>query len=446
MKPLHLKRNIEIRWLSLFQSILRDVELQQSIEEEFKVNSVLYKSVATRDGKATVLKLAPKPNDYILLRDLLGVLTEAHNCSLRLQRSHVTLAEAEREVKRLTTLLKSNSLYEYKCPNVKSDASKKTRVVEYDLKKYSQLHISIQGFCDLLLAALAVRFPTWLGSGALLCAVTDVRFSTFERFVNTERQQTTMRNVALKLLREKLEELYRHKLHPTVEIEERLAREKRAKEEAERAKANNAPQLARPNFKIMEQDAMSPTKASCSSKPQLPDYLNSHAVDLKVRAAELAKQEIRFLNEQTLFFFKNEETIKAWSEETLSLDDVLKFMKSIRLKVPMIFDVFCSYNLVSATTCNAERLFSQCGAIETKRNKGTVSSLVNNARAYLKSNIPRLNNLELKDLAKRAACLIEYLDKRKTEQTRKYKRFDKVRGVKVPEGWLKRLNIFNEED
>ena len=157
MKPLHLKRNIEIRWLSLFQSILRDVELQQSIEEEFKVNSVLYKSVATRDGKATVLKLAPKPNDYILLRDLLGVLTEAHSCSLRLQRSH--LVEAEREAKRLNSFVKSNSLYEFKCPNVKSDVSNKARVLEYELKKYSQFYISIRGSALCIWQHLLFAFP-----------------------------------------------------------------------------------------------------------------------------------------------------------------------------------------------------------------------------------------------------------------------------------------------
>ena len=73
---------------------------------------------------------------------------------------------------------------------------------------------------------------------------------------------------------------------------------------------------------------------------------------------------------------------------------------------------------------NPERLFSNCGNFETKRNKGMASTLLNTARSFLKCNDKLLPKAE------KVKKYVEYIDGR-TKPATNSKYFDEVEKVKM---------------
>ena len=133
-------------------------------------------------------------------------------------------------------------------------------------------------------------------------------------------------------------------------------------------------------------------------------------------------------------FNTNEACTKGVEQGEVSLNDVANFYKSQGAENTAFFEVFISSNVVAATSVNPERLFSNCGNFETKRNKGTASTLLNTARSFLKC------NYKLLPKAVKVKKYIEYIDGRtKPSTNRKY--YEEVENVKTRQEWSTRFKV-----
>lgn len=185
---MRLKKQIEVRWLSLHNSVRRDVKLQHSLMRLYDVKSpfvIAYSRSKTQ--KAALLKMKPDPHEYEVLGDLVGVLAEdQHTCYL-LQKKHVTLGEAQLIMMPLKKKMKVNAdgLYEIKCLRVKEvadDGGPSRLEEEVVLKQFKSLDAAVQKYIIMHDAELTVRFPDWPADDVLLSVITDVRLSSFNKY------------------------------------------------------------------------------------------------------------------------------------------------------------------------------------------------------------------------------------------------------------------------
>lgn len=71
LKPLTLKPQIDVRWLSLYESCKRDHELQHPLQRVYDKESPLY--LGTSDTKKNIEKLCPTTSQYELIGEFLGM-------------------------------------------------------------------------------------------------------------------------------------------------------------------------------------------------------------------------------------------------------------------------------------------------------------------------------------------------------------------------------------
>lgn len=173
-KPLKLRKNIEVRWLSLYQSIIRDIELQHTILRLYNKKSIMYQS-SDKKKRLVIDKLIPSEDQYELLSQFAGVLKECQECCLLLQRSHVSLGEAQSLVIELKYKMSSDSSHKFACPIIKEDVVQ-GRVINHKNLTFKDLHYGVQRFCILLEASLCVRFPEWPSAATMLSSFTDPRW------------------------------------------------------------------------------------------------------------------------------------------------------------------------------------------------------------------------------------------------------------------------------
>lgn len=191
----------------------------------------------------------------------------------------------------------------------------------------------------------------------------------------------------------------------------------------------------------VEEVAEDETKADASSSnPYLAMLNNSPSKKPSIKkqnpgvfVSDSVKDNVAsFINMQQMFY-SNESIVAKLQKNELTLDDTLRFYKEhIGMGDEGLFGVFCSSNVIASTSANPERLFSICGNLETKRNKGTASALVNNARRFCKSNDGCLSD------SRRISLYINCLDKRTDSKKRK---FDSVRNICMKPEWKQRISM-----
>lgn len=156
-------------------------------------------------------------------------------------------------------------------------------------------------------------------------------------------------------------------------------------------------------------------------------------VDRKVFIEEKVARDMGSLQHLQRTLYDDDVWLAKYESKELGLQDIVDAYKKLAPRAEGLFVVFCSSNLIASTSANPERMFSVCGNIENKRNKGTSSDLVNNSRAFCK------NNQEYFPSTKRVVLYLNYSDGRGTEKTRSVRKYDAVRDIQMKEGWKKRL-------
>ena len=154
IKPCSLRKQMEIRWLSLYDSCERDFLLQRTLMRVYSRQDKMYKESDTKK-RASLSKLVPKEEDYTLLSQFLGVLSLVQRTTLELQR------RTSRWRRRISS----------SCA-LSGTVLRMTR---------AQLCKEVRGFCKLLEASLQLRFPLVPSDAVLLSAASDVRYGKMKR-------------------------------------------------------------------------------------------------------------------------------------------------------------------------------------------------------------------------------------------------------------------------
>lgn len=233
-------------------------------------------------------------------------------------------------------------------------------------------------------------------------------------FVQDEERNMALRNEGKALLQQGLETYYR------------AVYDKEHAEDSQDPPARVSPPVTidgPTKNKLLTFLEMSPVKASTHQSP----------LDRTVYVKKKVDEEMEALKHLRKALYTDASWYASYEKNELGLIDIVGAYQKHVPDAKALFAIFCSNNVIASTSANPERMFSVCGNIENKRNKGTSSGLVNNSRAFCKTNQQHFPE------TKRISLYLKYLDNRGTGKTRRGKNFDSVRGIEMKQAWKNRL-------